>query len=138
MDTPADTVDAPTGMAIEPYNENAFKVVGDSKPYRFTLRRMGGKWNRNLEGGMGWIFSVERLESVQDLVDRINSGEVEPDQVNPVGRNKFQGNNFRQNYMPGNGQQMQGNGQQMPGNGQQMPGNGHQIPAVPYNGRVPH
>ena len=115
VDTEEASTPEPTGLAIEPYNERSFKVVGNSRPFRFTLRSMGGKWNRNLEGGKGWIFSVERQEAVQEFINRVNNGEVEPDQVNPAGRNMYHRKNFKQNFRSGLGQQ---------------------IPAIPANQRV--
>jgi len=72
-------------LAIEAYNDKSFKVTGNSKPFRFTLRQMGGSWNMNLQNGAGWIFSLKHQDDVVSFVKRVNSGEVEPDKIQPRG-----------------------------------------------------
>ena len=89
-----------TELSIVTYTNKSFKVVGNSRPYKFTMRKMGGKWNRNLEGGPGWIFSNMHQEAVVEFVENANNGKVEPDAVHPTGyqhripyNNGYGGNN---------------------------------------------
>lgn len=79
-------------LSTVPYNEKSFKLVGNSKPFRFSLRKMGGSWNRNLDGGAGWIFSVKHQDEVEDFVVKVNAGDVEPDQVQPRGKKYYNKN----------------------------------------------
>lgn len=45
---------------MEEYNDRSFAVRGDTKRYKDSLRQIGGRWNPNLKGGAGWIFSKKR------------------------------------------------------------------------------
>ena len=46
------------GITISQYTTKSVVVRGDStKIYRDMLVSFGGKWNKNLKGGGGWIFS---------------------------------------------------------------------------------
>jgi len=86
-------------LTIRSYSDKSFVVIGSSKPYRKVMERFGGKWNPRLQGGPAWIFSNLHQESVTDLVQKINSGQVEPDN-NPVYRG---GNNTRRGRGRGRG-----------------------------------
>ncbi len=61
-------------LTIQPYSESAFVVRGDSRPYISVLKQNGGKWNPNLQGGGGYIFSNKHLNDVTVIVQQINSG----------------------------------------------------------------
>lgn len=54
---------------IVDYSDRAWAVVGDTKPLMAKLKSLGGKYNRNLRGGAGWIISkrVSREELEQKL-----------------------------------------------------------------------
>lgn len=42
------------------YNELSFVIRGDTELYRKQLKKLGGRWNPNLKGGSGWIFSKKK------------------------------------------------------------------------------
>jgi len=46
------------------YSEKAFAIVGDTKAHRKQLKQLGGRFNRNLKCGAGWIFSKKRGKEV--------------------------------------------------------------------------
>lgn len=62
----------------ENYNDFSIVVRGNTKVHKEKLKEIGGRWNPNLNGGPGWIFS-KRLHS-QQLVNYISQLDVqEPD-----------------------------------------------------------
>ena len=61
-------------LNINEYSEKAFVVRGNTKPYKDNLLNRRGKWNPNLKGGAGWIFSKRHLPTMKLFVDRVNRG----------------------------------------------------------------
>lgn len=55
------------------YSDKAFAVVGDTKPIKEDLKKMGGTFNKRLSCGAGWIFPNKKRDAV---LKYINSGEV--------------------------------------------------------------
>lgn len=52
-------------LYIEEYSEKAFVLRGEqSKEYKDDLSKMHGRWNPNLAGGPGWVFSKKRIDQV--------------------------------------------------------------------------
>ena len=41
--------------------EKSLVLMGDTKPFKETIKEMGGKWNANLKCGPGWIFAKKTL-----------------------------------------------------------------------------
>jgi hypothetical protein len=61
-------------LTCENYTEKSIVVRGDTKEYKEELKKLGGKYNANLKGGGGWIFS----KKVEDKVFQfISSPKVE-------------------------------------------------------------
>lgn len=50
------------------YSDKAFAVVGDTKPIKDELKKLGGRFNGKLSCGAGWIFSKKAEESVKSLL----------------------------------------------------------------------
>jgi len=60
------------GITIEDYTEKSIVVRGeDTKEIKEKLQELNGKYNPNLEGGPGWIFSKKRREEVEDLIKSV-------------------------------------------------------------------
>lgn len=79
-------------LRIEAYSDKSFVVVGDSRPYRLTLRKMGGSWNKFLKDGVkGWIFSNMHEVEVHNYIEGVNSGAVRPDDIQPKTYNNYRG-----------------------------------------------
>lgn len=56
------------------YSERSFALVGDTKPMKDALKKLGGTWNKRLSCGAGWIFSIAKREAVEAFV---SSGEIQ-------------------------------------------------------------
>jgi len=54
---------------IEDYSEKSFAVFGDTKKFKDDLKMLGGKFNSNLKGKAGWIFSLSNKNKVQEFFD---------------------------------------------------------------------
>ena len=55
-------------LQILDYSERAFAVVGDTKPVKDALKRMGGRFNGRLSCGAGWIFPNKAREAVTQFI----------------------------------------------------------------------
>lgn len=50
------------------YSEKSIAVVGDTKPIKEDLKKLGGRFNFRLSCGAGWIFQMSKLEEVQNFL----------------------------------------------------------------------
>jgi hypothetical protein len=48
------------------YSEKAVAIVGDTKDVKTILKSLGGKFNRNLKCGAGWIFAKKNVEAIKE------------------------------------------------------------------------
>lgn len=51
-------------IKIVPYSEYSFVIIGNTKPIKETLKRLGGKFNMYLKTGCGWVFSNTKKQNV--------------------------------------------------------------------------
>jgi len=51
---------------VETYSAKSFVVRGDTFQVKEELKNMGGKWNKFLKGGAGWIFSNNQKTEVEE------------------------------------------------------------------------
>lgn len=62
-------IEAPKAEAgivhIVDYSEKAIVVIGNTYPVRGKMRDMGGKFNKYLSCGPGWVFSKSKLEELK-------------------------------------------------------------------------
>ena len=67
-----------TEIHIENYTEKSFVVLGDIKPHKDNIKKLGGKWNNRLrDNKMGWIFPMSKKESVEEYIsDFKKTGEL--------------------------------------------------------------
>lgn len=65
---PAVEVIPTEGIEIIDYSEKSFAVVGDTKPIKDTLKKLGGCFNGRLTCGAGWIFSKTKIEVVKQTL----------------------------------------------------------------------
>ncbi len=62
-------VEVPAGeVQVIEYSEKAIAVIGDTKSIKEKLAAIGGKYNRFLKCGEGWIFSKKKLPELQALL----------------------------------------------------------------------
>lgn len=67
-------------IQIVDYSDKAIAVIGDTKPIKDQLKKIGGKFNFRLSCGPGWIFSKTKLEEVQQLL----SGGAVPEETEEI------------------------------------------------------
>ena len=53
-------------MELKDYTEKSFVIIGDTKPHKEILKKMGGSWNSNLSCGAGWIFSKKNQNVLEE------------------------------------------------------------------------
>lgn len=70
-----------TDLSCTDYSEKSVVVRGDTKEHKEELKKLGGKWNGNLQGGGGWIFSKKCEDKV---LAYIASGKL--DDAEPAGK----------------------------------------------------
>jgi len=59
-------------LKITDYSDKSIAVVGEgTKKHKDSLKELGGKYNSNLRGGAGWIFSKKSTEEVQEFLKSI-------------------------------------------------------------------
>ena len=63
-----------TNIYLQDYTENSFVILGDTKKYKETIKKMGGKWNSNLtnkktnEKFGGWLFWSKKRPEIKKWV----------------------------------------------------------------------
>lgn len=55
-------------ITVEQYSEKAIVVRGNTVPYKDKLLSIGGKWNKMLKGGEGWIFPLTKKHVVEKML----------------------------------------------------------------------
>ena len=63
-----ETIEA-KGLQIIDYSEKAIAVVGDTRAIKETLKTLGGKFNRHLSCGAGWIFSKTKEATLREALN---------------------------------------------------------------------
>ena len=63
-----ETVDA-KGVQIIDYSEKAIAVIGETRAIKETLKTLGGKFNRHLSCGAGWIFSKTKETTLREALN---------------------------------------------------------------------
>jgi len=59
-----------SNITIEEYSPKSFVVRGsDTKKHKELLKTNKGKWNNNLKGGSGWIFSNKQLSTMKTIIN---------------------------------------------------------------------
>ena len=57
------------GVQIIDYSEKAIAVVGETRAIKETLKTLGGKFNRHLSCGAGWIFSKTKEATLREALN---------------------------------------------------------------------
>lgn len=63
-------------LTMAQYSERALVVRGDTKPLKDKLKSLGGKFNPNLKGGAGWIFSIKHMDKLRNSLGYYLTNEV--------------------------------------------------------------
>ena len=57
-----------SSITVEQYSEKAIVVRGNTIPYKDKILSIGGKWNKMLKGGEGWVFPLTKKPIVEKLL----------------------------------------------------------------------
>ena len=60
-----------SSICIEQYTEKSIVVRGDTVPYTEKLLSIGGKFNKMLKGGEGWIFPLTKKQVVEKTISEV-------------------------------------------------------------------
>ena len=63
-----ETIEA-KGVQIIDYSEKAIAIVGETRAIKETLKTLGGKFNRHLSCGAGWIFSKAKEATLREALN---------------------------------------------------------------------
>ena len=63
-----ETIDA-KGVQIIDYSEKAIAIVGETRAIKETLKTLGGRFNRHLSCGAGWIFSKTKEATLREALN---------------------------------------------------------------------
>ena len=66
--TKTETIEA-KGVQIIDYSEKAIAIVGETRAIKDTLKSLGGRFNRHLSCGAGWIFSKAKEDSLREALN---------------------------------------------------------------------
>ena len=62
------TIEAKGVQSID-YSEKAIAVVGETRAIKETLKKLGGRFNRHLSCGAGWIFSKTKETTLREALN---------------------------------------------------------------------
>ena len=63
-----ETIEA-KGVQIIDYSEKAIAIVGETRAIKETLKTLGGRFNRHLSCGAGWIFSKAKEATLREALN---------------------------------------------------------------------
>ena len=66
--TKTETIEA-KGLQIIDYSEKAIAIVGETRAIKETLKNLGGRFNRHLSCGAGWIFSKTKETTLREALN---------------------------------------------------------------------
>ena len=66
--TKTETIEA-KGVQIIDYSEKAIAIVGETRAIKETLKALGGRFNRHLSCGAGWIFSKTKETTLKKALN---------------------------------------------------------------------
>jgi hypothetical protein len=58
-------------IKIIDYSERAIAVIGDTKPIKGMLKSAGGRFNKFLSCGCGWVFSKNKRNEVESIINSV-------------------------------------------------------------------
>ncbi|MFR9506091.1 MAG: hypothetical protein SNI32_08440 [Rikenellaceae bacterium] len=57
-----------SALTLIDYTEKSFAIVGDTKPIKELLKKLGGKFNPMLTCGVGWVFPKTKMDAVKEAL----------------------------------------------------------------------
>ena len=65
-------------LEVRDYSERAIVVIGETKEFKDSLKQLGGRYNKFLSCGEGWVFSRRWIDDVQKFVNEVNGKAATP------------------------------------------------------------
>lgn len=65
-------------LEVKDYSERAIVVIGETKEFKDSLKKLGGRYNKFLSCGEGWVFSRRWIDDVQKFVNEVNGKAATP------------------------------------------------------------
>jgi hypothetical protein len=66
-------------MQVIDYTDKSIVVQGEkTREYKENLKELGGKFNASFKCGPGWLFPKTKKASVEELISKIEKGDVNP------------------------------------------------------------
>lgn len=65
-------------MEAEYYSDKSIAVFGETREWAGNLSALGGRFNKNLEGGPGWVFSRAKEPELMQFIAESKAGLVDP------------------------------------------------------------
>ena len=73
-------------VMVEEYTEKSIVVRGNTKKYQESLENLGGKYNSNLKGRPGWVFTNSSRPKLEAFLKTLeDGGDTEEIRVEPTG-----------------------------------------------------
>lgn len=82
---------------IVDYSEKAVAVIGDTKPLKDALKKLGGNFNSRLSCGVGWIFSKKQEPALRKLLAAGEITETAKPQIATSGKTTSESAEYVQN-----------------------------------------
>jgi len=87
-----------SSINIEQYSEKAIVVRGNTIQYKDKLLSIGGKWNKMLKGGEGWIFPLTKKPIVEKtLSEPINNIETNSNEDTNISKSENKYKDYKKN-----------------------------------------
>jgi len=62
-------------ITLEQYSEKAIVLFGDTEKVKERIKTLGGKYNSNLKGRPGWVFTNSSRPKVEAFLKTLENGE---------------------------------------------------------------
>lgn len=68
-------------LKIVDYSESSIVVIGDTKPFKETLKAMGGYFSTKFLCGTGWMFNKNKRNEVENFINKVTHGSLTKEQT---------------------------------------------------------
>ena len=73
-------------IILEQYSEKAIVLFGDTEKVKDRIKTLGGKYNSNLKGRPGWVFTNSSRPKLEAFLKTLeDGGDTEEIRVEPTG-----------------------------------------------------
>jgi hypothetical protein len=65
-------------ITLEQYSEKAIVLFGETEKEKNNIKALGGKYNSNLKGRPGWVFTNSSRPKLEAFLNSLEDGTTEP------------------------------------------------------------